>query len=668
MGKKYRADIDGLRATAVIPVLLFHFGIPYLPGGFVGVDVFFVISGFLITGIIHRDILDGSFSIIQFYERRIRRILPALAAVVLATTIVAYFMFMPQTFKDFGQSLAALGVFSSNLMFYLESGYFDSGSWSKPLLHTWSLSVEEQYYIAMPLILVLVSRFSRSRLILILVVLAAISFYCNLRASTGQSSFAFYMPITRAWELLAGGLVALHLVKHKPSIWVCTFASLIGVLMLLFSYLYISEEMPFPGIVVMIPVLATALLIYGGSDGNNIVNYLFTAKPFVYIGNISYSLYLVHWPLVVFWIYYSDEELAFYESVVLFVTSFVLAHLCWKYIETPFRDRSWIARRLAFSYAIALMLSFLLVGIYIATENGIPSRLETNVRLASEFQENPNRSLCHQKSAIQIKDGDYCVLGNDSKPSFALIGDSHADALSTSIVDAVVNSGESIAIFTRGGCRPFNTGFELERQCGIFDGNELENASCNERSMQQCNRFNVAAFEEAANLDVDTIVLSARWASQYFGTGSKRYDYCYSSKNYPECSQKNNKSVFKDEFNRTLVSLRNIEKVVVLGPTPEYRDSIPELAGKAALFSRPLENLDWEFAFRGKEPLEDMATIAEKFTNTEVVDFYPLFCSDSSCSFLKDGKSLYADAHHISVYGNEFLRPIILDAITRVSK
>lgn len=663
MKLEYRPDIDGLRALAVVPVLLFHFGFEQLPGGFVGVDVFFVISGFLITGLIHREILEGSFSISQFYERRVRRILPALAAVVIATAAVAYFMFMPQTYKDFGQSLAALGVFSSNLMFYLESGYFDSGSISKPLLHTWSLSVEEQYYIVMPLILLLVHKLTKSRFLFTLAVLAAISLFISLRTTAGNSGFAFYMPITRAWELLAGAIIAIHLARHKPQAKYCSTLSGIGFVLLILSYLFISEEQPFPGVAAIWPVMATVLLIYGGSLQDNPVNRLFTSRAIIHVGKISYSLYLVHWPLLVFWVYYFGEDIDLFVCSVLLLSSFALAHASWRYVETPFRDKSWISSRAVFASSFVLLVSFILVGVFINMQNGIPGRLPAQVRLAAEFEENTYRDQCHQKSDTQIESEDYCTLGNQVQPSIALIGDSHADALSTSVVRAATQSGNSVAVFTRGGCRPFNTSTPIERQCGHFEDEDFIAANCPVRAMQQCTAFNTAAFNEVERLDVDLVILSARWASQFYGTGAKTYDYCYTTENFSECSQQNNQRVFEELFYETLSSLQHVRRVLVLGPTPEYFQSIPESAGKAELFGSSFVNSDPEFTERGMETLGLMKDIAEQFPNTEVVDFYPLLCPDEACIFLKDGKTLYADAHHLSVFGNEYLLPLVSKSI-----
>ena len=264
---KYRADIDGLRAIAVLPVIFFHLDLPGFSGGFVGVDVFFVISGFLITSIILKEINDEKFSIVRFYERRIRRIFPALFPVLLFTLIIGAFLFDYQSFKGLGESITATTLFSSNILFWHQSGYFDSSSLLKPLLHTWSLAVEEQFYIFFPLLLISINRFSKKRYMPWLLGLCLISFSLSLYGVYTYQTATFYLVPTRAWELLSGAILALGVIPQLQSSLHRNLFSIVGLCLIIFSVGVYTEATLFPGAAALAPVLGASLIIYSGGGG-----------------------------------------------------------------------------------------------------------------------------------------------------------------------------------------------------------------------------------------------------------------------------------------------------------------------------------------------------------------------------------------------------------------
>lgn len=330
---KYRADIDGLRAVAVVPVVLFHLGVPILQGGFVGVDVFFVISGFLITTIINEELDHRTFSLAKFYERRIRRILPALFVMMIAVALAGWVVLLPAEFKNFGQSLTATALFSSNLLFWFQGmDYFDGPADLKPLLHTWSLAVEEQYYIVFPLVLALVEG-KRSRLILFVLISAA-SFALSQWYLGTRPSSAFYLPQSRCWELLAGSLVAVRFGRIRLSERVVNIATALGLILVLTPMFFYSVDTRFPGVTAIPPVLGTALIL---ASGENVSLFNVLQIPlFVLIGRLSYSLYLWHWPLIVLYkYYYVASTLSWSEQVGLFVASFGFAALSFVAVERP---------------------------------------------------------------------------------------------------------------------------------------------------------------------------------------------------------------------------------------------------------------------------------------------------------------------------------------------
>lgn len=294
---KYRAEIDGLRALAVVPVILFHAGFELFSGGFVGVDVFFVISGYLITTILIEDIESKRFSIINFYERRARRILPALFFVMLMCIPFAWMWMLPSQMEDFSQSLIAVSLFASNIWFWRESGYFDTAAEEKPLLHTWSLAVEEQYYLIFPIFLILAWRFGKNRVFWMIVVMAAISLLMSEWGWRKHPTANFYLLPTRAWELFAGSIAAF--VVHKQGVQKNNPLALAGLAAIVFSIFFYDEATPFPSVYALVPVLGVVLLVLY-ADKDTFTAKLLSTKGFVGIGLMSYSAYLWHQPLFAF--------------------------------------------------------------------------------------------------------------------------------------------------------------------------------------------------------------------------------------------------------------------------------------------------------------------------------------------------------------------------------
>ena len=303
---KYRPEVDGLRALALIPVILFHAGFEMFGGGFVGVDVFFVVSGYLITCIILNELQQGTFSLIKFYERRARRILPALFFMMFITMPFAWFWLLPSDLQAFGQSLISVVTFSSNVFFWFESGYFDVSAELKPLLHTWTLAVEEQFYIFFPIFLIIVWRYFRKYVLAIFILIFLISLLLAQWASVYAThpkiiSGSYYLLPTRGWELLAGGAVALYMKKkaHVTSMIVNQLMSVIGLALILYSVLFFDEKTPFPSFYTVMPVLGASLIILC-CTAKTWVYWLLSSKVMVGIGLISYSLYLWHQPIFAF--------------------------------------------------------------------------------------------------------------------------------------------------------------------------------------------------------------------------------------------------------------------------------------------------------------------------------------------------------------------------------
>src|SRR5258708_7906370 len=296
----YRADIDGLRAVAVLLVFAYHLGTARVRGGFVGVDVFFVISGYLIGSIILSEIDSGKFSLLSFYERRVRRILPALFVALAVCAVLAYKFFLPAELDEFAKSFLAATFSFSNVFFYHQAGYFEGPAAMKPLLHTWSLAVEEQFYIFLPLFLLAVRRYSLAVRRNIVMAVTICSFIISAWGAFKNPDATFYLAHTRAWELLLGTLLALDFIPHFSGRSWRNFLSAAGLTMILASAVLYEKTTPFPGLAAAVPCFGAALIIAAGRDGSSFVGTALSLRPVVFIGMISYSLYLWHWPLIVF--------------------------------------------------------------------------------------------------------------------------------------------------------------------------------------------------------------------------------------------------------------------------------------------------------------------------------------------------------------------------------
>lgn len=353
---KYRAEIDGLRALAVVPVILFHAGFEFFSGGFVGVDVFFVISGYLITTILIEDIDNERFSIVNFYERRARRILPALFFVMLACIPFAWMWMLPDPLENFGQSLVAATLSANNVLLYLTTGYWDLASEFKPLLHTWSLGVEEQYYVLFPLLLLLTWRFGKGIVLLTVIVIASVSLGLSEWLSRENPEAAFFLIHTRAWELLAGSISAF--IVQKRGIQKNNPLALIGLGAIIFSIFFFDETTPFPSLYALVPVLGVVLLVLY-ADKETLAAKLLSKKGFVGIGLISYSAYLWHQPLFAFSKIYQQTEPSFLLNGLLILATFLLSYASWKYVEKPFRNQAIINTKV-FVFIIAISATGLL--------------------------------------------------------------------------------------------------------------------------------------------------------------------------------------------------------------------------------------------------------------------------------------------------------------------
>jgi peptidoglycan/LPS O-acetylase OafA/YrhL len=434
---KYRPDIDGLRAIAVLPVLLYHAGVAGFSGGYVGVDIFFVISGFLIASIITKDIELKRFSFLSFYERRMRRIFPALFAVALFCVAAATILFEPKDFIQFGKSLLAMAAFISNLFFWRQAGtegYFGFSS-VLALLHTWSLSVEEQFYIFFPVSLILLRRWAKGYASNCLLFVIAASFAVSAWEAIYRPFSAFYLLAPRAWELLIGAFLAMQPMPPLNGRVVRELAGIAGLGMIAYAIVAFDRQTDFPGLNALFPCLGAWLIIYAGKDGASYVKTLLSLSPLVFIGVISYSLYLWHWPIIIFSKHFFVRALSDKETVIVLLCSLLAGFISFVFIESPFRRKeSAVSRRQVYGFGIAASIVSITLGFLIYWYQGFPQRHDettSQIVMKNSTRKSDYDRRCGNFSADvhTIADMDLCKIGSETSHDVLFWGDSQVQQL-----------------------------------------------------------------------------------------------------------------------------------------------------------------------------------------------------------------------------------------------
>ena len=467
----YRADIDGLRAVAVLLVLLFHFAlVETVNAGYLGVDIFYVISGYLITGILLRHLQDGTLSLLGFYSARIRRLSPALYVVLLGTLTAGTLLLFPEQLQELARQLLAAQLYFANFYFWLKVNYFGLGSHDVYLLHTWSLAVEEQFYLLFPLALLLTRKYLKSRFFAVLAALFLASFLLDLYFLARKPEATFYMFPTRAWELLMGGLIAHPRIPKLTSRGLAEVLALCGAGLIVYSVTSHRGTEPIPGPYCLLPTAGTAAIIFANAHVNTLTRRALAWKPLVFIGTVSYPIYLVHWPLNVFAAYlirpYSGTL-----RVLMFGMSIGIAIVIYYFIEIPIRSKNVFRRQgaLLAAYASGLCLTVLAAELIISS-GGLPLRYPPAVaRMASYVNDKTALLLeCEAPNGV-IVTGSPCSLGiTGNQPSWLIYGDSHAWAAHAAFDSWLVKRGEAGLFVFRHACPPVRGIHFLDKQDGCF--------------------------------------------------------------------------------------------------------------------------------------------------------------------------------------------------------
>ncbi len=649
-GQGYRRDIDGLRAVAVAAIVIHHAFPSLLPGGFVGVDVFFVISGYLITRLIAEARDGGTFSWGGFYLRRARRIVPAYVLAVLVTAALAAWIEMPRLLAMTGAATAASGLFAANILFTQTAGYFAPGAQQNPLLHLWSLGVEEQFYLVWPALIALLSwkrlRGARATLALVLLVASLV-----LAQAAVASNWAFFGLPMRAWEFLAGGALALGLVKPPGDRTTANLAGAIGGLMIAGSLALLSEASVFPGFSAVPACVGAALLVWSGSGATPGMA-LLRLTPVVGLGRISYSLYLWHWPLLVLAADVVQQPLSGIQRLGLVGLALILAVLSWRFVEQPFRrgstDRPW--RRLGLM--LLPLLAPIAVGALLFFSHGLPGRLTPTAKALADLEEtdvNPARKACFENARkAKLEDCRFGATLGEEGDDVLVWGDSHADALTPGVVAWAAARGWSVREVARGGCPPL-VGVSVR----MISGFKLE---CEAAADQALARI-------TADKRLKLVVLSARWP--LYRDAPPFYDV-----NSPRVTMQTGgrRTSLGAPLGRTLSAIaqrRPDLRVLIVGPFPELTLGAPECLAQSAQLGLPrgrCASVVADLPLSRALPAEDALRAAVQDRRHVAVVFpSETLCRNGRCLAMMDGEPIYFDDDHLSASGARRLVPAWLD-------
>lgn len=646
---KYRPDIDGLRAIAVISVVVFHAFPEVMKGGFIGVDIFFVISGFLISTIIFQNLNEGTFSFAEFYARRVRRIFPALLIVLIGCYLFGWFVLYADEYKQLGRHMAGGAAFVSNFILWRESGYFDTSAETKPLLHLWSLGIEEQFYIVWPFLVWFAWKRKFSPLTLI-VVIAGFSFLLNILQIGKDNVATFYSPQTRFWELLCGAWLAwIRLEQNRkgsiPPGKKGRFSRLIdrlppdllatsGFLLLLFGFWAIDEDIGFPGKWAAIPVVAAVLIIAAGHR-SRINQILLSNRVSVWFGLISFPLYLWHWPLLTFLRITESATPPVAARLFAVLAAIFLAWLTYRLIEQPVRFGG--SPRLKVRILAGLMLAVAIAGMHASATDGIKSRQKVRNDINGTAFEWPESKIRHPGCAEAVGTTliPYCLKSASHAPAAALIGDSHANSIFDYFDGYFSRQGRGIIMLGKAGCPPF---LMVERG----------QSACPE-VMSEIVRY------LAQNPDIRDVYITGRFAAAQSGRdfGEATKDDFYPMKLLSKPLEQDRGEIFRTGFSLMLDALeKSGKRITIVFDVPEL-DFEPKSCirnqDNGQCFIERDKVLARQAAYR-----EIVASLREKHA-FGVADLMEPFCDKDKCIAQHEGRILYRDKHHLSSHGNAYL-------------
>ena len=645
---KYRKDIDGLRAIAVLSVVFYHAFPKIITGGFIGVDIFFVISGFLITSIIFDNLSENTFSISNFYAKRIKRIFPSLLITLTTTLILGWFLLTGEEYKQLGKHILSGSIFTSNITLWHEAGYFDNTAETKPLLHLWSLGIEEQFYIIWPALL-LIAHKNKINLFLTGLLIATISFFLNIKESNIDLTADFYSPQTRFWELMAGSLLALSkleknslIKKLTPSITLFKYQiykdliSITSFLILIFCIVKLDSRINFPGAWALIPVLCTVICI--ASTSNSLINnYILSNKVLVFFGLISFPLYLWHWPLLSISRILTSDTPSYLTQTFTIIASAFLAWLTYKFVEAPIRFNKNIKSKTPILITLMTIIGF--TGYNIYSRDGLKFRSIAKFS-ATGFDGGPKTNIVNscgiKELSISEKFGD-CKMDSRSQPTYALLGDSKAGVIFNGLVRTSTANGRWLII---GGNGPFGGPVPIISNLEIY------------KNFQPLTKIAVSTIAANKNIRYVLIANSTRAIFQLHG-----------DEDISDLPQNKNYQAALDGLDTTVTTLiRSNKKIILLvdNPTLPHPEDCIERAKNIPLLSSIYKNKNpkctlslekhYSLSFKYRKLLEEIQLRHKN--EIKIFDTTKYFCDikNKICTQEYNGRALYSFTDHMSDY------------------
>jgi peptidoglycan/LPS O-acetylase OafA/YrhL len=648
--KNYRPEVDGLRSIAVLTVIFYHANIVPFSGGFVGVDIFFVISGYLITAILAKEMRGETFTFLNFYERRIRRILPALFFVTFVCMIAALFVSSPEQLKDFGQSIVATMVFSANIYFFLTSDYFSADVENLPFVHMWSLAVEEQFYVVFPILLLLVIKLRKKWLQLALIGAWITSLASSIYTQESSQIANFYLTPFRAWELLTGALIALNHSRFTAILDAAgrlrSVLELVGLACICFAVFFYTKFTPFPGWYAIPPVFGSALIIIAATE-RSLVGRILATKIAVGIGLLSYSAYLWHQPLFAFTRVYLAAEPSLWVYLLLIAITFLLSWFSWRFVEQPFRVKENFSRSQLFIFALSGSGIFAAAGLFLHLTNGIPQRFDAKTQaIASTMVPSPERNNCHTDGTDYLKPEKACWWSKGAK-NWAVLGDSHAVEPSFALAKHLDSAGEGVVQLSFSGCPP-----ALNFQ--------IDNPGCHEW-------LNDAVKFLEQKPEIQNVMIVFRHSYHLFGDQLKTYPAFPDE--HPaflhDLDKQSARAKYMENY-RLLVGrlVASGKKVYLVDPIPELPVLVERYVYNYANYSKnggkPTGTpLSW-YQERNRLILSEHTELA-KSNAVFRIPVAPILCGEYLCRSIVEDKAMYFDDNHLSLLGARKLVESIAD-------
>jgi len=641
----YRKDIDGLRAIAVMAVILYHLDLTFIPGGFIGVDIFFVISGFLITQTIQKDILANKFTIKHFYVKRIRRIVPALFVTTFVTIVFSLLILSINELKEFSLSLLSVSTFTSNIFFWRNLDYFSAAAELKPLLHTWSLGIEEQFYILFPIFMLLTKNLTYKKILFWILIFLFLSFALNVSplAVDNHPTANFYLPVTRFWELFMGSALALSInYISNNSKYLNNFLALIGSLLILLPMVLLDQHSTFPGMNAFYPVAGAILIIYSGTGYKTFISFFLSNKYIVYIGLISFSLYLWHWPIIALTKHIIIGEFSIKLQLIILSITFILSAITYKFVEQPFRTNQKLKNNLQIKAGLITLASLAVMAIAIY--------IFIFIKINFQDKNTPHMNTnCFKTKETMESTKEYSFGVKDSEKIFLLYGDSHSEVMYPVFEKLALENGWRGIPVSFHACAPL---FDVFRLDGY-----VSTTTCTGKYSN-----NVKEFLEENKENIEMVFLVSRWGiyeKGWFKNGR------FQQQNTHFLSDKETKSKNASDSSKVLQKaiIRTVEKIsgtlniptVILKP-------IPVLQSNISIFT---PNITKEEYLQQRHFTDNIFSTLEQNPLINILDPINIFCPTDICKMYDNDHALYTDDNHISHEGALSLYPLLYPIFQR---